>query len=260
MSSNYAAGVPIKKRRFPIIRPPSPTPEEQSSIPLGNESVQKEDSSQSQGSVLSNAIIPESSPALSDAKKDSLHEKVKGNTDETNVNMVESIASSVRVKVEDPSPTIAHPASRADIDGNEKLVAAQKIAKTELNLSPGGTPALNTREDVSSEGKVERESDSKLSKTSGITELSLGINEHLFSSMVGQNGAGSCRYKEKGEPVLLSLSSSKGESSNQWKSNTFELNTGGANMCTNRSNWDLNTTMDAWDGFTVDRVSGQKVA
>ncbi|KAH9767945.1 hypothetical protein KPL71_011472 [Citrus sinensis] len=260
MSSNYAAGVPIKKRRFPIIRPPSPTPEEQSSIPLGNESVQKEDSSQSQGSVLSNAIIPESSPALSDAKKDSPHEKVKGNTDETNVNMVESIASSVRVKVEDPSPTIVHPASRADIDSNEKLVAAQKIAKTELNLSPGGTPALNTREDVSSEGKVERESDSKLSKTSGITELSLGINEHLFSSMVGQSGAGSCRYKEKGEPVLLSLSSSKGESSNQWKSNTFELNTGGANMCTNRSNWDLNTTMDAWDGFTVDRVSGQKVA
>lgn len=258
MSSNYAAGVPIKKRRFPIIRPSSPTPEEQSSIPLGNESVQKEDSSQSHGSVLSDAIIPASSPALSDAKKDYLHEKVKGSTDGTNVKMVESIASSV--KVEEPSPPIVHPASRADIDSNEKLVAAQKIAKTALNLSPSGTPALNIREDVSSERKVERKSDSKPAKTSGITELSLGINEHLFSSMVGQNGEGSCQNKEKGEPVLLSLSSSKAESCNQWKSNAFELNSVGANMCTNRSNWDLNTTMDAWDGSMVDRVSGQKVA
>ncbi|KAK3232300.1 hypothetical protein Dsin_004181 [Dipteronia sinensis] len=27
MSSNYSAGVPFKKRRYPIIRPPSPTAE-----------------------------------------------------------------------------------------------------------------------------------------------------------------------------------------------------------------------------------------
>ncbi|KAK1572351.1 hypothetical protein Q3G72_031266 [Acer saccharum] len=254
MSSNYSAGVPIKKRRYPIIRPPSPTAEEQASRSVVNDSLHKEKSSPSMRSVLSNASIGASSSGVPDVKKDSLHEERKGNSDAMNVDVVHSNASNSKVKIEEPNPTSSS-VSRSDVENKEKPVAAEQSAncllnsaKTELNLAPIEASPHHIGKDISSERKVDGKSKSEITKTSEITELSLGLKVRLDSAMAGQKGEGSRQNQESGERVSLNLSLSKGESSNQGKTDDVEAN---------RSNWDLNTTMDSWDGTVNDEPVGQ---
>ncbi|OWM73299.1 hypothetical protein CDL15_Pgr001413 [Punica granatum] len=56
LSTDYATIVPIKKRRFPIVRPPSPPPDE-SCPTLESDEKRKENTSASQGSAVLNSLM-----------------------------------------------------------------------------------------------------------------------------------------------------------------------------------------------------------
>ncbi|KAM7270112.1 hypothetical protein ACFE04_029326 [Oxalis oulophora] len=196
-SSGYSAGIPIKKRRFPIVRSPSPPPEETQSLHTdNNHSVQKEQSSPSQGHLLSVGIPGSSSPSSHDANMNSASEEI---------NLVANSDRFSEIKIEE-SRIGSHSRTLADdVDREKKLMSETLInsAKTELKLTPS--------DDI----------------LNGSTELSLGVKGHLNSAVENQESIGA---------VSLNLSVGKSEKV------ALSMN----NM--NRCNWDLNTTMDAWEG------------
>ncbi|KAB1218005.1 hypothetical protein CJ030_MR3G014585 [Morella rubra] len=263
-SSDYIAGVPIKKRRFPLFNH-SPPSEEPSSILTQSDSLtkdqsdllQKEQSSPSQGSTISNASIATSS-CMSDANKKLVSEERKRNPDFANATGVQSNPNYSRVKLETPSLEI-HSGSLDNTDCEDKVVAAEKSArqitlgKTKLQLAPDEALSLTVGKEIYSEEKFKKKGKVEISTVPGNTELTLGIKENPFPAL--ENSVGRGQNQGTLESGLLTLSLSKGNSSNQCKNDDIALNSG-VQQCANRANWDLNTTMDAWGSSASDAAAG----
>lgn len=258
-SSDYISGVPIKKRRFPIIRPPSP-PLEEPSFPVENAPPQKDQSSPSLESTLSNASVATSS-CLSDMNKNRESEERRGSTDVANNRVVLGNVNCTKVKVEEPSIQV-HPGSLDDVDSRDKLVVAKNPAlqvisvKKELNLAPSETVPLNVVNDVQTKQYSELKDRSQVSALSENTESLFRLNEH-HPVLAGQNS--DRRFQNQGtlESISLNLSLSKESSNIKCKSDYDGRSSNGANLHANRANWDLNTTMDAWEGSVSDPAVGK---
>ncbi|XWS07865.1 hypothetical protein CRYUN_Cryun41cG0029400 [Craigia yunnanensis] len=340
--SEYSAGIPIKKRRFPLVRSPSQSTEDSPSVPTENEPEQKGFSSALQGSAISNdsivattsntsvveaslntsgaagslnvsgvaaslnadsvavslnagcvaassnaSCVAASSTAssvaarfsnvtgiaasvssFSDASEKSVHEKEKRSSDDTNGSMVQGNSNLLRVKLEEQSFTV-HPRSLADIDSKVKLVAAgesdnipRKLAKSELDLVGNDSLTLNIGQDIRSQQNIDGKCRSHLPTVSGNPGLSLGLGSlglgECLSTMASGNNEHGFQNQEKAEPVSLNLSLSKGGCSTLLLSSDVQPNTNGANMLADRTNWDLNTTMDSWEGPASDDGASQK--
>ncbi|XP_017984801.1 PREDICTED: uncharacterized protein LOC18586292 isoform X1 [Theobroma cacao] len=214
---------------------------------------------------LSNASsIAASVSSFSDASEKTVPEKEKRSYDGTNGSMVQGNNNLLRVKLEEQSFPV-NSRSLADIDSKGKLVATgesdnilRKSAKSELDLVGGDSLTLNIGKDVYSQQNVDGQFRSELPTVSGNPGLSLALGEHLVSAIAGGNNERDCLKQEKAEPVSLNLSLSKGECSTQLRSNNVQPNSIGANMLADRSNWDLNTTMDAWEGPASNDGASQK--
>lgn len=265
-SSDYVAGVPIKKRRFPIMRPPSPPSEEptlfpkteeSSSFPAKNDSLQKEQSSPSQGSTLSYASI--TSSGFSDTTKYSESDYRRGRSDVTNVNVARGNDNLFRVKVEEASPTV-HSGSLDDMQRKGKPVLADNpasqvtLGKSELTLAPNEAHARNLgKEIMHSKSKVEMKCKEEIPAVAESTELSLGLKENLVPALTGQNSGGDGSQRSQDNfPISLNLSLSEEKNSSQCKGNGEDLNFDGADKRAWRANWDLNTPMDAWTDSVSD--------
>lgn len=258
-SSDYISGVPIKKRRFPIIRPPSPPPEEPS-FAVENNSPQKNQSSPSLGSTLSNASVATSS-CLSDMDKISESEERRGSSDVANDRLVLGNVNYTRVKVEEPSIQV-HPGSLDNIDSRDKVVAAKNPAlqvisvKKELSLAPSETVALSVVNDVQTKQNSELKDRSRVSALSENTESLFRLQEHQ-PVLAGQNSDRSFQNQDTLESVSLNLSLSKESSNIKCKSDHDGRSSNDSNLHANRANWDLNTTMDAWEGSVSDPAVGK---
>ncbi|GFY82226.1 hypothetical protein Acr_02g0004660 [Actinidia rufa] len=261
-SSNCSAGVPIKKRRFPLVRPPSPPPQEPCSIRAENDSIQKECSNTSQGSSLSDASVPTNSPGLSDVNRNSFAKERKEGSTDTNVDSVQSNVNLSWVKIEEPNLSMLS-ASVDIVDNKEKRLlteksAFQKISETtELHLALNKELAPNDGEGILFKQDVEKDCKVEPSTVSGNTELSLGLKEPWIPALTGQNRKQSYQLPDKVHPSAFCLSLGKGK---PITSKNDENNSNDDTDClhASRSNWDLNTTMDAWDEGSVGGVvSGQ---
>ncbi|KAI5429923.1 hypothetical protein KIW84_034488 [Lathyrus oleraceus] len=111
------------------------------------------------------------------------------------------------------------------------------VAKEGLGLSIGGDVSKQIVQDT-----LKQESP----VVSGSTSLSLGIKEHLFTSVTSPKINKINPDLDKGEPVSLELSLSKEECSTH-SSNIDAKSDSDTTRVNSRVNWDLNTTMDAWD-------------
>ncbi|OMO95004.1 hypothetical protein CCACVL1_05648 [Corchorus capsularis] len=206
----------------------------------------------------SNAVAACSTAAsvsgISDAKEKTVIEKENESSDGTNGSMMQGNSDFRSVKLEEQSFTV-NSRYLADMDSKGKLVATgesenilQKPAKPELDFVGNDSLTLNIGKDLYIQQNADGKCRSESSIVSGKPGLSLGFKEHLASSMAGGNSEYDSRNQEKSEPVSLNLSLSKGEGSTQHRSNDVQPNTNGAKLLADRSNWDLNTTMDAWVG------------
>lgn len=251
------AGVPIKKRRF--IRPPSPPPEEQSSALVENDSIQKA-GSPSQESATSNNSVAASSCGLSDPNKNFIPEENKTSPDnnvQTNTN------DNSRAKIERLSLSIQSD-SLSKFDNEEKLVAAVKSSdslinsvKPELNLAPNKAPEISVHKETHRQQIAEGKCKSKISTLPGNPELSLGLTELHVSAFKHYSNDGSSQSHGNVEPISLNLSLSKGESGTRCRLDNVQVKTDSTNICADRSNWDLNTTMDAWEDSVGNVAAGQ---
>ncbi|KAJ6311627.1 hypothetical protein OIU77_013391 [Salix suchowensis] len=252
-SSLNIAGVPIKKRRF--IWPPSPPQEEQSLPLVENDSVQKEPDGTFVVSTPSCASVAASSD-LCNPCENSVPEENKNRLDSI---AQMNIANCLGVKVEELNQTIQSDAL-VEFGKEEKLVVAEKSGKVQLISAKN---ALNIEDSKGkeihslqmSEGKCKSET-LIVSETS---QFSIGLKEHDVLSSECYSNVGSQNHENVGA-VSLNLSLSKGETCVQHKTNNI-LATDSTDVQANRSNWDLNATVDTtWDGSANDEHAGQVTA
>ncbi|KAK8302201.1 hypothetical protein V6Z11_D04G070700 [Gossypium hirsutum] len=216
------------------------------------------------GSIASGAVenpnassVGGSGLSFPDASEKSAHEKEKRSSDDTNVSMVQGNTNLLRVKLEEQSFAIQS-RSLADISCKGKLVATgtsdnimRKLAKSELDLVGNDSLTFSVGKDVYSQKSVDGKFGSQLPLVSGSPGLSLGLREYPSAMASGNNEQG-FRNQEKTEPVSMNLSLSKGEGTTQPRSTAVQPNTKVSNMLADRTNWDLNTTMDYWEGPASD--------
>lgn len=258
--SDYIAGVPIKKRRFPIIRPPSPPSEESPSFPVENDSLQKDQSSPSQGSALSNTSVATSS-CLSDMNKTPESEERRGSSDVANDYMILGNVNYTKVKVEEPSISVP-PGSLDAIDNRDKLVVAENSArqvisvKKELSLASTESLALNIGNCVQTKRNTEVKNTSEASALPENSKSLFQHKEHL-PGLSGQNSDSRFQNQDTLESISLNLSLSKESSNIKGKNYGDGPSNNSAHLHANRANWDLNTTMDAWEGSVNDAAAGK---
>lgn len=253
-SSDSSAGVPLKKRRFLLVQPPSSPPQAPTSVE--NDSL-KHRSSECNEPYLSTTNLATSSSDLSDTNKSSMSEGRRQCSVNTSINMVQSHANLSRVKVEEEIHI--SPVPIVNIDGKEKLMSDDKISGkitskiTELQLAP----TISAREEVCGRQKAPVNCKPELHAVLGGTELSLGKRVSLLPDLTESKFKEKFLQPEKLDPSSLNLCLSGIKNDNQSKSADIESNINGSHLRANRSNWDLNTTMDAWEGSMAYSFSGK---
>ncbi|XVF83383.1 hypothetical protein PTKIN_Ptkin16aG0481000 [Pterospermum kingtungense] len=203
--------------------------------------------------------------SFSDASGKSVLEKEKKRSDDTNVSMLQADSNLHRVKLEQQSFTI-HSSFLADIDSKGKHVATgesdnimRKVVKPELDLVGKDSLTLNIGKEVYSQQNADGKCRSQVPTVSGDPGLSLGLGECLSAMGSGNNEHG-FQNQEKAEPVSLDLSLRKGECTTQLGSTDVKPNNNDANILADRTNWDLNTTMDSWEGSASEDDASQKTS
>ncbi|XP_057423991.1 uncharacterized protein LOC130717674 isoform X2 [Lotus japonicus] len=277
-TSQGSAGAPIKKRRFPSLQA-SPSPSEEASPPEETDALRKE----SQGSTLSAG-----SAGLSDTIENPVFEERKASFDDTKANM-EQKANSDDNKTDVVGKTISDD-NKADVVGNNSCMVVPKVEEPVLETQPCTLDIVNSIEKVK---VIQNEGDNKemesqmikgnpellLAAKEGLLALSIGadvskqnaqdlskqeshvpessslslsLKEHLFPAVASpevEDSHTKIEKIEKVEPVSLELSLSKEECSPH-RVNTDTKTSGDITKShSNRANWDLNTTMDAWEEF-----------
>ncbi|TKY50611.1 hypothetical protein E2542_SST22115 [Spatholobus suberectus] len=249
LSNASIAGAPIKKRRFPFLQPSSSSLEE-ASRSEESDALRKEPSSTSLGSTLST-----SSSGFSDANGIPAHEEKKASTDVTNANMVQSNSCFLIPKLEETN--LGTQSCTLDVmDSKEKVILSEgsnrklesQIVKgnPELLLAAKEGLALGIGADVSKQNVQDicKQGNPLVSES---TSLSLSLKEHLFSPVASMEIDENRQKIEKAESVSLELSLSKEDCSTHSLNTDTKTDSDTTLVHSNRANWDLNTTMDAWE-------------
>jgi hypothetical protein len=246
LSNASIAGAPIKKRRFPPSLQASSPSLEEGSIQQKSHALRKDHSSTSLGSTLST-----SSAGLSNTTGNRLFEEKKSSSVVTKADKVQNNSSLLTPKREESNPilTVVNNKEKVTLNEvNEKNLGSQTSkANTELLLAAKEGLALSIGADVSKQivqgTTVKQESPA----VAGSTRLSLSLKEHLFQSVTSLENNEIHPNMEKGEPLSLELSLSKDECSTHSSNTDAKSDSDTTRVHSSRANWDLNTTMDAWD-------------
>ncbi|XP_027363940.1 uncharacterized protein LOC113871209 [Abrus precatorius] len=267
LSNVSIAGAPIKKRRFPFLQVSSSSLEE-TSRPEESDALRKEHSSTSQGSTLST-----SSSGLSDVYGNPTLDEKKANTDVTNANMVQSKSCLLIPKVEEPN--LGTQTRTLDVMGSkEKVIVSEDNSKRLESQTLKGNPELllAAKEGLglSIGADASKQNVQNICKQENLavpesTSLSLSLKEHLFPTVSSMEIDESHPKFEKAESVSLELSLSKEDCSTSLNTDT-KIDSDTTHVHANRANWDLNTTMDAWEeseaeaGSSKNSIDGLKIA
>ncbi|XP_019427948.1 PREDICTED: uncharacterized protein LOC109336056 isoform X1 [Lupinus angustifolius] len=155
------------------------------------------------------------------------------------------------------SPLSEEPSSlneEAELQPKENSSTSQ--ASTLSNVSIAGAPIKKRRFPILEEGSHVGENDSFPKENSSTSQgLTLSTsssgnsdtNEHLLPSIAKLGIVQSSPKIEKVEPVSLELSLSKEKGGTRSLNSDVKTTSDIAPVQSNRANWDLNTTMDAWE-------------
>ncbi|XP_042512276.1 uncharacterized protein LOC122087268 isoform X2 [Macadamia integrifolia] len=235
-SSDSVAGVPIKKRRFPFVLPQSPPSQTESPQAVEPDLSEKEQSN----------LKAASSPNAGDAREVS---GISGTTWSYSLEEKVSCGSGAE-KGDKQEVAVANKSVSANIPGNIELQLAQNAATT-----------LGMVVEASGKDKLAMDDDSNLLKSPGNTKLLLVPMEPMVAVTESQNNQGSCGKQELINPCSWNLASAEAETETDVKnkSNVAKSTIIGTLSCANRSNWDLNTMMDTWEGFMNDVATSYKL-
>ncbi|XP_042028356.1 uncharacterized protein LOC121775344 [Salvia splendens] len=218
-SLSFSSSIPIKKRRIPVFQPCSPPREENPSALEDCDSKQKEESKGQDGGGM---------PSSEAMKSDSLVNSVKKEVDPLKLANVDVAAS----KPVEAKPGIS--SGLLDDSGNKKVVEQSERSSAHVKQEIVG-------------GQIEGTFGLQLSTEKMNVELSLGPQESVVHALEHQQKEVNFRKSDKLESLLsLALHEEKLVSRDKKDIAADSSNP----VSANRSNWDLNTTMDVWEGST----------
>lgn len=178
------------------------------------------------------------SPEKSDASKINLLEVKKECVSAPNANLDNLDTDVSGVKLPELSPMF-NLGSANRVESNTDLLLTGKLASSGVPGTPVGAALVRVKKEM--HNKLV-EDDFKLKLATGLGnngKLALGPKEFLIPGL-------------NVDPSLLSLSLSKEKHVTEERSGDTSLKGDSKSECANRSNWDLNTTMDAWEGSIGD--------
>lgn len=279
-SSNSSAAIPIKKRKFPIIRSPSPSPEERLSASEDNDSKTREDFKSSDKVSSLDAAIDMGSSGNSDMSKKSVltaNDVSPGKSEMTKNSVLAAIdkdsnmsKNSVLVaKKEKGTDTNVHLLqTNLDISASKpqetkrcdslgftdgvvnkvNFLLNEKFAGSGVPGHNMGAIVVNVKKETDSP-QVEGEGNCKanLSTGSGNVEFLLEPKEPHVPSLGPKNSETNHQKSDKLDSLLLNLSLYRDALVTREISDDGLNNVSSHGYANNRSNWDLNTPMDAWE-------------
>ncbi|KAL6005828.1 hypothetical protein ACLOJK_041937 [Asimina triloba] len=243
-SSDSFAGVPIKKRRFPIVRSPSPPPQIPSSLPQEVNGLQSEQSisgPEPSSMSVSSASVTTKDYSLEDAGSYSGDGNLKlmlGNERYLELSLQQTIVTT------DSSETL----SEGNKSTSDNSLGSHRVSENSSLLSAYKDPSV--------EGKIMKTDNSALEKVSGNTELQLGFREAAGVPGEVQNSGRSSWEQQKlhqvtsmvREKSFVAKEKLRGLALANEKNNVQQTNANCNPLLSERSQWDLNTTMETWDG------------
>ncbi|KAL2541726.1 Uncharacterized protein Adt_02704 [Abeliophyllum distichum] len=181
------------------------------------------------------------SPGKSDVGKNSILMVEKETVAEAKVELAQIISA---FKTQEAKLGISS-SSTNDLGNEVNCLRNENSAGTEVSGSNMEAPVGIVKKDIVS-GQVEADCNLELSTGSGNVELLSGPKEPpSLSALVHQNIKE--KHKIKLDPSLLSLSLNKEKPIPHHDSDSIPSNLS-RHVSANRTNWDLNTTMDSWEG------------
>ncbi|KAK6933273.1 hypothetical protein RJ641_036167 [Dillenia turbinata] len=242
--SSSIAGIPIKKRRYPLVKTPSlPSEAESDSRPEDN-------SESSRGTSLPIANVESAGTVLSSGTKESSLEQKRERSDaEPNTSFVQSNVELSEVRLEEPSPSLLNTlkGKPASIQPVVNAVAGN----TGVQLMQVEIPSVSVVKEFEDKFGV----DNKLKVHQ--TELSLGPKEPSAPTLAYQKSERGSHEQDNLCHCTLGLSLSKGEDIANDKHDSVDPMIESSQPPTDRCNWNLNEPMDAWEGSTVDELVGR---
>lgn len=237
---NFSTAIPIKKRRFPVFQPCSPPREEKPSVLENKEESNIEDGKLSLSEARSTASLV--NPDVARTSVIAVKKEVAlTDTPLGQVNM--DILASKPVEAKQGISL----GSLDDLGGKKVILQNEKSPEPE---NPDSSMIAQTA-DVKREivcGQSEGVYRLQLSSGKMNVELSLGPKESLVPALEHQQNEAIFHKSDKSDSLLsLGLHEEKRVLCEKKES---AMDTVSNPVCANRSNWDLNTTMDVWEGST----------
>ncbi|KAK8576885.1 hypothetical protein V6N13_121884 [Hibiscus sabdariffa] len=298
--SEYNAGIPIKKRKFALICPPT---EDSPLLPTENDSEKKGNFCPLQDSITSNDIMVGSSLNTSGVEASLDTSVASGSSNIGGVAVCLNISScaasfndscvaltptAISLKAGSNAGGAVETSNACSVASSFTLVVLQQVflafpvkvrklrlrkrgekfrgkhvetgeseniprksAKSKLDFDGNGSLILKLGNDTYNQQNIDGKCRLQLPTVSGNPGLSLGVKE-CISAMASESNEHCFQSQKKADPVSLNLSLSKGECSTQHRSTEVHPNTYGASVLVDKRNWDLNTTMDSWEGLASD--------
>ncbi|KAF9590883.1 hypothetical protein IFM89_000139 [Coptis chinensis] len=236
-SSDFTMGVPIKKRKFPVMRSPSPTPVTDPVSPLKHVSNVKQEPSYLIEDILASAS------RVSGNIPSSLQEDTREHSSERNDELVGK-GDPCGCGIQEANIEIA-PRSEAELYCKSTHVTACDMVGTELQLAPKSSLKPKVEEDMGIE--IERNV-TKIDERNLLTKsVEIPQVERSFPDLT-EKLIGGIFEEEKLDPCLWNLALTEMQSSSSSNQGTDSNIVCPRQQQTNRTNWDLNTMMDTWEG------------
>lgn len=294
-ASDYDASLPIKKRRFPVVQfPPSPSKDissfhsdgnllkaERPSPPKDASSFnRKENLMKTEQPIISVTIVSSSSAVtssgLSNKNQDCVSDENKGKSDTVScfVDTVQSDTGMPRVKFQEPGLG-EHACINDFVEHDDKSLVTEKhtvhaspeicggleLSSTSLDSDP---LAGNKEEEIDAKMPEEKCS-SPICQVEGGAGVLVGLKGHMDLKLVPEKSDLNFLKQNSLEPVLLDFPLNKQGSSTQCVKGNVGSDCDGSLLQSNREKWDLNTSMESWEGCTsgdapVVQISGSQTS
>ncbi|KAL1544762.1 hypothetical protein AAHA92_21568 [Salvia divinorum] len=240
-SFNFSSAIPIKKRRFPIFQPCSPPREEKPSVLEERHSKNKEELNGQDEVGISSNEARNSASLVNSGAMDTSAPAVKNEVDPMWPANVDILAS----KSVEAKPRIS--LGLLDDSGNKKVVVHSEIfSKPDVPDSFMIAQTEHVKQETFG-GQTEGTYGLQLSSGNMNVELSLGPQESMVHALEHQQKEANSGKSDKLESLLsLALHPEK----LVLRDNKHIAADSNNPVSANRSNWDLNTTMDVWEGST----------
>ncbi|XP_022133569.1 uncharacterized protein LOC111006120 [Momordica charantia] len=198
--------------------------------------------------------------------------KGKSDTDSCYLDRFQSKIGMAGVKFQEPQPNLGDRACFSDyvddyVEYEEKSLITEKHTLHASSEIPGGLklsstslnfdPLTGNEEEEIAVKNPEEKRTSPICQVEGRAALSVGLKGHMVPKLVPENNDITLLKHSILEPVLLDLSLSKQGSSSPCVRGSIGSDYDGSILHSNRENWDLNTSMESWEGCTSDAAAVQ---